>query len=1138
MDRLQLSPLTNKAFPFPIFFSILPSFVSFLLFSSLLFSSSFVLASVNDGEVLSIQHQCIEHHFSALLHLKQGFIFSDDYNTTRLSSWNPDNRDCCSWEGITCDGATGHVTSLDLSELHIYGRIDFVSLFHLQSLQKLNLAYNDFDGSPIPSGFEQLTSLTHLNLSSSKIYGQIPLEISRMTTLVSLDLSYNTNYNGLNSNTLKLENPNIGELVQNLSSLRELHLDNVKISVEGNEWGLALSSALPHLGKLSLRNCGLSGPIHPSFSRLHSLFELDLSGNTLSSAIPNFIGNFSDLTSLSLSGCGLHGKLPESICRLPNLQTLDVSFNSLLNGPLPSSLANLSNLIYLDIKLNGFSGPLPSSLANLNQLAYLDLSSNGFSGPISSSLFSLPSLQELHLWGNQFSGELGEFQNTSSSLLEIIHLYDNKLEGHIPSSIFQLTMVTELRLYNNSFNGTIPSLNGNALHNCMELDFSNNLLSGTIPSSLFSLPSLQVLYLRDNQLSGQLGPFQYTSSSVLQIIDLSNNSLSGTIPSSLFSLPSLKRLYLQENQLSGQLGEFRNPSSSLLDNIILDKNKLEGPVPMSIFLLTKLQFLSLSSNNFSGDVDLGLFQSLRNLLSLDLSDNNFSVHDDRSNSSSMSYPQIQYLSLRSCNITKFPNILRNQESMSSIDLSNNNINGEIPKWLWKFAKYTLFYLNLSHNALEGLEQQFPYNSSNSLQYLDLSFNKLKGSIPIPLISSVFFSLSSNHFSGEVPSLICNYTFLQVLDLSHNYFNGFIPPCLGQISDALIVLNLGGNAFHGPLLQTFKEECTLKTLDLNGNQLEGQVPSSLARCKKLEVLNLGNNQIHDNFPFWIENLSQLHILILGSNKFHGTIEHPQANHTFPLLQIFDLSDNSFTGKLSSNMFRSWKAMMKTKSQSQFLSKTFGKGYYQDKVIIVSKGLRMELVKILTAFTVVDLSNNQFHGDIPESVGNLSSLVVLNMSYNHFTGQIPASLGNIKALESLDLSHNSVSGEIPWQLTKLNFLAVLDLSQNLLAGSIPQGQQFNTFTDKSFLGNSGLCGIPLLKKCEHVEAHASPPLAQSESKYDWRSMWIGFGVGYGVGMGILFWTLALRMNGMREFTIFIDKMLMLIFPCEAFILMHRY
>ncbi|XP_058111857.1 receptor-like protein 35 [Magnolia sinica] len=270
---------------------------------------------------------------------------------------------------------------------------------------------------------------------------------------------------------------------------------------------------------------------------------------------------------------------------------------------------------------------------------------------------------------------------------------------------------------------------------------------------------------------------------------------------------------------------------------------------------------------------------------------------------------------------------------------------------------------------------------------------------------------------------------------------------------------------------------------------------------LELLNLGNNQIHDTFPLWLGALSQLRVLVLRSNQFHGTIGHPLTNHHFLLLQIFDLSFNSFEGNLPSNMFKSWKAMMEEdKSQSLVLGKMINRSsiYYQNKVSVVSKGLMMEVVKILTAFTVVDLSENKFHGDIPESIGDLKSLLVLTMSNNDLTGGIPTSLQNLRDLESLDLSQNKLSGEIPWQLTDLTFLAVLNLSQNFLVGKIPQSRQFLTFNSESFKENSGLCGPPLSKKCEDAESAPPSPLStlQSERKYDWELMWIGFGVGHGV------------------------------------------
>ncbi|XP_058111715.1 receptor-like protein 7 [Magnolia sinica] len=984
--------------------------------------------------------QCNHHHFTALLHLKRSFHFTDG-SFTNLSSWNWNNTDCCSWEGITCDGATGHVISLNLSGLWISGSIDSKSLFRLGSLKSLNLAGNDFVPSLIPSGFDQLISLVHLNLSSLRFYGQIPLEISRLTSLVSLDISFNYFINDSRLVPLKLQKPSIGTLVQNLSSLRELHLDNVNISAQGSEWGQALFLSLPHLRKLTLQYCSLSGPIHSSLSQLRFLSELDLSGNKLSSVMPNFIGNFSSLTSLGLRDCRLHGNFPESIFKLPNLQVLDMSGNPLLAGNLPEFPQN-STLQKLILSNSGFSGKLPDSLSNLKFL------------------------NQLHLWNCSLSGSL-------------------------PSSLWNLTKLQFLDLSSNRLSGPIPSSQGNELLNLKEIMLWNNFLNGSIPSSLFSLPSLQAL-----DLSG--------------------------------------------NQLTGQLGEFHNASSSELEYIYLHENNLHGIIPRSVFQLRKLQTLYLYFNNFSGVVDVGLFQNLKNLYGLDLSDNNLSVQDSGGNSTFLSFPQIENLGLRSCNIRAFPNFLRNQEVLNQLDLSNNKISGQIPKWIWEVGNGVLYSLNLSHNVLQGMEPPTPHLSS-ALQILDLSFNMLEGSLPIPSPSIFFFSVSNNSLHGEIPLSICNATSLSVLDLSYNHFIGQIPLCLGEIGDTLSVLNLQGNAFNGTLLQAFKEGCNIQTLDLSGNQLEGRLPRSLANCKKLEVLNLGNNQINDTFPSWVEALPQLRILVLKFNKFYGSITLPKTNQSFPMLQIIDLSSNSFVGGLPSSIFQSWKTMTEEdESQSKFLHRTLDAPgnmvYYQESVILMIKGQERELTKILTIFTAVDLSNNYFHGDIPKSIGNLKSLRLLNMSHNSFTGQIPTSLENLAVLESLDLSQNNISGEIPWQLTKLTFLSILNLSQNHLVGSIPQNNQFFTFTNESFQGNSGLCGLPLSRKCI-APPSIMPTFEDTNSELDWKFMWIGFGVGHGVGMGVLFWTLTLWTKGRTEYNKFIDGMLSLILPSTIFSLKRR-
>ncbi|XP_058111832.1 receptor-like protein 7 [Magnolia sinica] len=452
---------------------------SFLLFFVILFS--FLLPS----SVFATTQKCIQEHFSALLHLKNGFHFSS-YSLTTLPSWNSNNTDCCSWEGITCDGATGHVITLDLSELYISGRIDSESLFRLRSLQRLNLAYNEFAASPIPSGFDQLTSLTHLNLSRLPFYGQIPLEISRLTSLVSLDLSYTYYFNDSRILPLKLENPNIGTLVQNMSNLSELYLFRVNISAQGSEWGPAFFLSLPRLHKLSLQACGLSSSIYSSLSQFHFLSELDLSGNNFSSVRPNFIGNFSSLTVLGLQNCSL-------------------------SGSLPSFLVNLSKLEHLDLSFNSFSGPIPSSYGNqLLNLKKIVLWNNLLNGTIPSSLFSLPSLQYLDLEGNKLGGRLDIIHNASSTQLEDIYLDRNNFQGMVPSFIFKLMKLRTISLSFNNFSGVVELESFQPLENLSFLDLSDNYLSikdsggnsnfvsfpksDHYPCVLVTLPNFQISY--------------------------------------------------------------------------------------------------------------------------------------------------------------------------------------------------------------------------------------------------------------------------------------------------------------------------------------------------------------------------------------------------------------------------------------------------------------------------------------------------------------------------------------------------------------------------------------------------------------------------------------------------------------------
>ncbi|KAK9085712.1 hypothetical protein Sjap_026123 [Stephania japonica] len=512
----------------------------------------------------------------------------------------------------------------------------------------------------------------------------------------------------------------------------------------------------------------------------------------------------------------------------------------------------------------------------IGEVIGLDLSNKSIVGSTDglACLFCLSHLQRLNRGYNNFNSA---FPSAFDRLPHLTHLNlsYSYFVGQIPIGISRLMRLVSLDLsafstaendllMRNNFSAEMPEFFG-CFSNLTVLNLFDCGLKGNVPQSIFTLPKLQFLALSDNPLlEGSLPEFsQDNSLQYLSTLDLSGCCFNGSIPASLFALPSLKILYLSFNQFSGHLDESTFESCPQVEELDLGGNKLEGPIPLSIFNISSLSVLFLDSNQFNGTLELNRFEALTNLSELDLSD---LLLIDTNNINSALFPKLSFFRLHSCNLRVFPDFLQNQSRLMNLDLSSNNIGGNLPSWIDNIGNGFVVKLNLSSNSLENPIQPFSNNSFRELKILDLHSNLFSGPLPILppsawsldylknncsfmpsnissfLSNAVFFSLASNNVHGQLPESLCSVGGLEVLDLSNNSLSGSILSCIEGIGGGLKVLNLRRNRHFGTMNASLPKDWALRTFDLNGNRLEGQLSSvwAIARGWKssiLETINL-------------------------------------------------------------------------------------------------------------------------------------------------------------------------------------------------------------------------------------------------------------------------------------------------------------
>ncbi|KAL0350041.1 UNVERIFIED_CONTAM: Brassinosteroid LRR receptor kinase [Sesamum radiatum] len=249
-----------------------------------------------------------------------------------------------------------------------------------------------------------------------------------------------------------------------------------------------------------------------------------------------------------------------------------------------------------------------------------------------------------------------------------------------------------------------------------------------------------------------------------------------------------------------------------LENLILDFNDLTGSIPASLSNCSNLNWISLSNNQLSGEIPASLGQ-LANLAILKLGNNSLSG--------------------------SIPAELGDCSSLIWLDLNSNFLNGTIPPALFKQSGNIAVALltGKSYVYIKNDGSKQCHGAGNLLEFVGIrqeQLNRISTRHPCNF-TRVYRGITQPTFNHNGSMIF--------LDLSYNKLEGSIPKELGSMF-YLSILNMGHNDLSGPIPQELGGLKSVAILDLSYNRLNGTIPQSLTGLTLLGDIDLSNNNLSE------------------------------------------------------------------------------------------------------------------------------------------------------------------------------------------------------------------------------------------------------------------------------------------------------
>ncbi|XP_028772711.1 probable LRR receptor-like serine/threonine-protein kinase At1g53430 isoform X2 [Neltuma alba] len=293
--------------------------------------------------------------------------------------------------------------------------------------------------------------------------------------------------------------------------------------------------------------------------------------------------------------------------------------------------------------------------------------------------------------------------------------------------------VTNLLLRGLNISGVIPTELGD-LTQLNILDLHYNYLNGTIPTYFTRIP-ITNLAIVGNRISGSV-PSVFGEIATLQELALEDNRLGGHLPQSLGNLRNLRRLLLSANNFTGIIPETFGNLKNLTD-FRIDGSTLSGKIPSFIGNWTECIYLNMQGTGMEGPIPstISLLKNLKELRISDLSGN-----------TTMKFPNLKHMKilerlvLRNCLITgDIPKYIGEMKNLKTLDLSFNRLTGSIPN---SFQELHFNHMFLANNYLNGTIQEWVVENRNNIDLSHNNFTKVSTSNCQNLQVNLAASLSS------------------------------------------------------------------------------------------------------------------------------------------------------------------------------------------------------------------------------------------------------------------------------------------------------------------------------------------------------------------------------------------------------------